>query len=171
MTRRTTTFSPSADTSSERNSRVSYGGQKFGAGAAYGSRQAGSPEEVALLSRWPMPCPSRWVEEVNRPQTQAELAALRRSVERGRPFGGERWVQKTAASLGLETTLRPRGRPKNRSTPPDKVPDTFIFLAKDTYRGEVSARPAAGRLGGVGVVSCSAQIQCSFWTADYSGDL
>ena len=67
-----------------------------------------------MLSRWPVPCPSNWVEEMNRPQTEGELAALRRSVERGRPFGGERWVQKTAASLGLETTLRPRGRPKKQ---------------------------------------------------------
>jgi putative transposase len=54
------------------------------------------------------------VEEVNRPQTEAGLAALRRSVDRGQPFGGERWVQKTAASSGLETTLRPRGRPKKQ---------------------------------------------------------
>jgi putative transposase len=67
-----------------------------------------------LLSRWPLSCPSSWVEEVNRPQTEAELASLRRSVEQGRPFGSERWVQRTAASLGLEITLRPRGRPKKQ---------------------------------------------------------
>jgi hypothetical protein len=29
-------------------------------------------------------------------------------------------VQKSAASLGLETTLRPRGRPKKQATAPDK---------------------------------------------------
>ena len=35
-------------------------------------------------------------------------------ITHGRPFGGERWVQKTAASLGLQTTLRPRGGPKKK---------------------------------------------------------
>ena len=83
-------------------------------------RQSGSPEEAALLSRWPVSYPSNWVEEVNRPQTEGELAALRRSVERGRPFGGERWVRKTATLLGLETTLRPRGRPKKQITGSNK---------------------------------------------------
>ena len=67
-----------------------------------------------------MSYPSNWVEEVNRPQTEGELAALRRSVERGRPFGGERWVRKTATLLGLETTLRPRGRPKKQITGSNK---------------------------------------------------
>ena len=81
-------------------------------------RQAGSPEEAALLSRWPVSYPSSWVEEVNRPQTEGELAALRRSVERGRPFGGERWVQKTAASLGWKPHCVPAADRKNRSPPP-----------------------------------------------------
>ncbi|HSW46763.1 MAG TPA: hypothetical protein VLM89_14470, partial [Phycisphaerae bacterium] len=30
----------------------------------------------------------------------------------GRPYGGEPWVSRTAAKLGLESTLRPVGRPK-----------------------------------------------------------
>ncbi len=52
-----------------------------------------------------------WVREVNRPQTEAELAALRRSVQRGQPYGDEVWVERVARRLGLESTLRPRGRP------------------------------------------------------------
>jgi len=53
-----------------------------------------------------------WPQHVARPQTDVELVALRRSVERGCPYGGERWQTRTIASLGLESTLRPRGRPR-----------------------------------------------------------
>jgi putative transposase len=75
-------------------------------------RQSGSAEQVRLLGSWPVPSPAAWVKEVNRPQTEAELEAVRQSVRRGRPFGSEAWVAKTASRLGLETTLRPRGRPR-----------------------------------------------------------
>jgi putative transposase len=54
-----------------------------------------------------------WLSYVNQPQTEAELAALRRSVNRGAPFGSETWKRRTAERLGLESTLRPRGRPRN----------------------------------------------------------
>jgi putative transposase len=33
-------------------------------------------------------------------------------VQRGRPFGHPAWVVRTAKRLDLESTLRPRGRPK-----------------------------------------------------------
>ena len=36
-----------------------------------------------LRSPWPLPLPADWVERVNEPQTEAELDALRRSVQRG----------------------------------------------------------------------------------------
>jgi putative transposase len=68
----------------------------------------GSP----LLSEWPLSAPRNWVAHVNRPQTEAELEAIRRSIQRGRPFGDASWVENAAQSLGLESTLRPRGRPK-----------------------------------------------------------
>jgi len=44
--------------------------------------------------------------------TAAELEALRRSVQRGCPFGDESWSAQAVRRLGLEATLRPRGRPK-----------------------------------------------------------
>ena len=47
-------------------------------------------------------------------QREAELEALRRAVVRGCPYGGGGWVDKTARRLGLEATLRPRGRPSKR---------------------------------------------------------
>ena len=36
----------------------------------------------------------------------------RTSAARQRPYGDEGWVRRTAARLGLEFTLRPRGRPR-----------------------------------------------------------
>ena len=64
------------------------------------------------LDEWPIPRPRTWRELVNRPHTDAELEALRRSVVRGAPFGAPDWQQRTASDLGLESTLRPRGRPR-----------------------------------------------------------
>ena len=53
-----------------------------------------------------------WLGLVNAPQTDAELEAVRRAVRRGSPFGSEDWQKQMATRLGLEYTLRPRGRPK-----------------------------------------------------------
>jgi len=40
--------------------------------------------------------------------------ALRPGLDRGRSFGATVWQHRTATRLGLESTLRPRGRPKKR---------------------------------------------------------
>jgi putative transposase len=64
------------------------------------------------LQRWPLPRPNQWIRLVNQVETEAELAAVRQAVRRGSPFGAESWQKRTAARLGLEATLRPRGRPR-----------------------------------------------------------
>jgi putative transposase len=68
-----------------------------------------------VLSDGPVAWPQNWVALVNQPHTDSELLALRRSVQRGQPFGAEPWTKRTAARLGLESTLRARGRPKKVS--------------------------------------------------------
>ena len=45
----------------------------------------------------------------------AEIDALRRCAERGRPYGSGPWIEQTAKQLGLQFTLRSRGRPQNKS--------------------------------------------------------
>jgi len=72
----------------------------------------GSAKENSLLSAWPLRRLANWVEEVNAPQTEAELSALRRAVNRGCPFGEPFWSDQVVRRLGLESTLRPQGRPK-----------------------------------------------------------
>ena len=77
----------------------------------------GSPAGPIPLAPWPAPGPSerhsnQWIEWVNRPQTEGELARLRMCAVRGQPFGDDCWVQEVAARLDLVATLRPRGRPR-----------------------------------------------------------
>jgi putative transposase len=64
------------------------------------------------LSPWPVDAPADWLRWVNRAETAAELDALRQSTRRGRPFGSPAWQARTAKRLGLESTFRPRGRPR-----------------------------------------------------------
>lgn len=66
----------------------------------------------AWYNRGPVPRGRDWAAHVAAPQTDVELVALRQSVVRGVPYGGDRWQKKTVAALGLESTLRPRGRPR-----------------------------------------------------------
>jgi len=75
-------------------------------------RDQGDAKLTAWLSDWPVERPRDWIARVNRPDTASELESLRLSVQRGRPFGEEDWVRRMAKRFGMESTLRPRGRPK-----------------------------------------------------------
>ena len=55
-----------------------------------------------------------WAGFVNAPMTEAEADAVRLSIVRDRPFGGESWTLATAQRLGLTSSLNPRGRPKHK---------------------------------------------------------
>jgi len=74
--------------------------------------QRGTAEDRKLLAAWPLPRKPSWTDRVNRPQPEAELNALRPSVQRGRPFGDGSWTERIVHRLALETTVRPRGRPR-----------------------------------------------------------
>jgi putative transposase len=65
-----------------------------------------------ICSPWPVRRAGGWLEYVNGVETEAEFAALRQSVARGSPFGDAGWTAETATRLELESTMRPRGRPK-----------------------------------------------------------
>jgi putative transposase len=70
------------------------------------------------LSPAPIALPSYWRHLVNEPQTAAELDAIRRCVNRQRPFGDDAWVAARAKEFGMEHSLAPIGRPrKTRSVP------------------------------------------------------
>jgi putative transposase len=71
----------------------------------------GSGDADGLVSEWPDSLPAGWLDHVNRPQSDGELEALRRSVVRGTPFGSEKWVRTITERARLQCTIRPPGRP------------------------------------------------------------
>lgn len=84
-------------------------------------RAAGAPAVVEgakptrpTLADWPIDVPADWVGRVNRPQTDAEVAAIRRHSQTGRPFGTEPWGRQLMAAIGQPYDPRPRGRPRKQ---------------------------------------------------------
>jgi len=78
------------------------------------ARRAGDVTTRSLLSKWPIDEPSDWEDWVDSPQTPAEIASVREHIRRNRPYGSRGWTQQTARRLGLQSTLRPRGRPTRK---------------------------------------------------------
>jgi putative transposase len=68
---------------------------------------------LKILHSGPVPRGRDWTDWVNQPMTDAELIRLRHSLNRGAPFGSDAWSRRIASRLGLESSLRPRGRPRN----------------------------------------------------------
>jgi REP-associated tyrosine transposase len=81
-----------------------------------------STEALITIHPGPVPRHQDWIDRVNAPMTDAELNALRRSVNRERTFGSDSWTARTARQLGLESSLRPRGRPAQRTANPEVNP-------------------------------------------------
>jgi REP-associated tyrosine transposase len=78
------------------------------------------PEQPPWLlptDQWPVPRRGDWLTWVNRPQSAKEVAALSTCIKRGRPYGSDAWVLRTAKELNMESTLRPRGRQRIRPDP------------------------------------------------------
>jgi putative transposase len=73
---------------------------------------ADDADRPSYLTVGPVARPANWLEWINQPLTQGELEALRQCVVRGAPFGAAGWVKRTAERLHLQSTLRPRGRPR-----------------------------------------------------------
>jgi putative transposase len=63
------------------------------------------------MHRWPVDQPLDWLEQVNEPQNEAELAALRWAIQRNAPFGSVVWRDETARLLNVNPQFLPPGRP------------------------------------------------------------
>ena len=70
-----------------------------------------------ILHPGPVDRPRNWIKRVNQPETNADLQAIRQSIGRGSPYGETGWASQAAIDLGLEVTLRPRGRPRKEKKP------------------------------------------------------
>ncbi len=71
-------------------------------------------EKDVVLSDGPVELPMRWLKLIDDATgiSESDLTLIETCVKRGRPMGGSTWTNTTAAKLGLQATLRPRGRPR-----------------------------------------------------------
>jgi len=69
----------------------------------------------------------RWSAFVHQAPPDDEVAALRRSVQTGLPFGSPGWVERLGRDLGIDLEVRPRGRP--RKSPPPTPPSPIKTAA------------------------------------------
>ncbi len=76
----------------------------------------GDDKALQLLAPWPILRPRNWASRVNRAEGKKELEAVRRSVQRGQPYGSELWCERIVQTLGLESVARPRGRPRKTAS-------------------------------------------------------
>ena len=70
------------------------------------------PDWLLPLQKWPVHRRGDWLAWVNRAQSPKEADALIQCIKRGRPYGSDPWTTRTANALGLQSTLRPTGRPR-----------------------------------------------------------
>ena len=73
----------------------------------------GADKPIAL-SEGPLELPRQWKRMVGNPDAIDDRVVdkIDKSIKRGRPLGDDDWIAKTAGKLGLESTIRPRGRPR-----------------------------------------------------------
>jgi len=92
-------------------------------------------DKPVILSDGPVELPKRWIGMVDKAndvsKTDRELLAT--CVKRSRPIGEKNWTITMAAKLGLESTLRPRGRPRieNNVSDPFNFPMLLFYGWKD----------------------------------------
>ncbi len=68
----------------------------------------------SLADKVPIDLPDNWDRYVDEPLIDKELQEIRKSINRQSPYGSSDWQEKISEELGLESTLRPRGRPRKR---------------------------------------------------------
>ena len=72
----------------------------------------GFDKENLSLSKGPLALPQNWDKLVDVVPNQTQLDQLQLCIKKGRPFGSDIWTTRTANRMELQSTLRPRGRPK-----------------------------------------------------------
>jgi len=68
----------------------------------------------SLTSPLPVPLPDDWEAFVDAALTPQELERLQQSIDRQAPYGGSDWQERIGRLLGLESTMRSRGRPRKQ---------------------------------------------------------
>jgi len=71
-----------------------------------------SSKKKTLLEDLPIELPEDWAKFVDQAFEEQELDIIHKSVNRGTPYGSQEWQKKKCKELGLESTIRPIGRPR-----------------------------------------------------------
>lgn len=72
----------------------------------------GKDKDGLALAAGPLELPDNWLGLVDILPNETDLEKLANCICRGCPYGSEAWIMRTVNQLDLESTLRPRGRPK-----------------------------------------------------------
>ena len=75
-------------------------------------RMKGTAKQKKLLTKLPIELPHQYVKEVNTISDEETLLKIRNSVQRGTPYGKDRWVEKFVSAHQMESTVRVPGRPR-----------------------------------------------------------
>jgi putative transposase len=69
-------------------------------------------QKTKLLSTWPIDKPENYLSFVNIPLNEKEEYNIRYSVNRGKPYGSDKWSIKKIKQYDLIATTRDKGRPR-----------------------------------------------------------
>ncbi len=72
----------------------------------------GTSLQKGILTPWPIQRHRNWVDWVRMDLSEKEEEQLRWCMKRGCPYGNASWMETTARRLKIESTRRPRGRPR-----------------------------------------------------------
>ena len=75
----------------------------------------GAEKNGLILHFGPMPLPPNWMRLVDLLPNETDVQKIQGCMQRGRPYGTDLWITRTAARLGLNSTLRPCGRPRKEN--------------------------------------------------------
>lgn len=71
----------------------------------------------SLVDPPPVELPADWGTLIDTPLARKEVEDVRTSIARQSPFGDSEWRRSLCRIVGLESTMRPRGRPKKGTVP------------------------------------------------------
>ena len=72
----------------------------------------GIEKQSLAIDRGPVVLPDNWNKHVKILPRESIDAKIQNCIKRGSPFGNDKWISLASQKLGLEMTLRPRGRPR-----------------------------------------------------------
>lgn len=77
-------------------------------------REGGKVTHLKMLAELPIMLPSNYLTLVNTLPSDDQLEPLRRSVNKGTPFGSDAWTDEMVGKYNLGSTVRSPGRPRTR---------------------------------------------------------